>query len=187
MNVQPDKQVVVFQVGEDKFALDILTISEIARYQEVRKIPRAPEFLSGVIDLRQKEIVPIVDLHDRLDLKQSVPLEKSRIIVAPIDRHLVGFHVDVVRDVMTIPATALEPPPSVGAAPDFLEAIIRIGGEIILLLNIRNVLSSEEKLHMTELRDRLNKPSAIGAPAPAATKKESSAQPKQVAKVKKKK
>lgn len=167
MNAGADKQVVVFQVGNDKFALDILSIREIARYQAVRKIPKAPDFLSGVIDLRGSEIVPVVDLHDRLDLPGVVNLEKSRIIVAPIDRQIVGFRVDIVRDVMTVPAAQLEAPPAVGAAPDFLEAVIRTKDEIILLLNIKNVLNSEEKLKISEIRSRLHQPEPTASAAPA--------------------
>ena len=171
MNEQSDKQVVVFQVGDDKFALDILSIRDIARFQTVRKIPRAPEFLSGVIDLRGTEIVPIIDLHDRLDLKPTVKEDKSRIIVAPVDRQIVGFRVDVVRDVMNIDADALESPPAVGAAPDFLEAVIRNGQEIILLLDLSRILTSEEKLHMAELRDRLRQQQKEKPAAKKSTKK----------------
>lgn len=189
MNNFADKQVVVFQVGNDKFALDILSIREIARYQPVRKIPRAPEFLSGVIDLRGEEIIPVIDLHDRLDLPSVVPLEKSRIIVAPIDRQFVGFRVDIVRDVLNVAASQLEPPPAVGSAPDFLEAVIRIKektkteknehlvDEIILLLNIKNILSSDEKLKISEIRSRLNQPETTAATANTNTNHAPSASP----------
>ncbi len=155
MNELLERQVVVFYVGNDKFALDILQIREIARYQAIRKIPRAPEFLSGVTDLRGTEIVPVIGLHDRLGLEPVVNAEKSRIIIAPIDGQPVGFTVDSVRDVMVVDGDSIEPPPKIGTAPGFLEGVIRSDNEIILLLDLSNVLTSEEKLHMEELRSSL--------------------------------
>lgn len=155
MNELPERQVVVFEVGEDHFALDILQIREIARYQKLRRIPKAPSFLSGVIDLRGTEIVPIIDLHDRLEIEATVDRDKSRIIIAPVDNKLVGFLVDVVRDVTTIPGESIEAPPSAGSAPNFLEGVIRTDEEIILLLDVTNVLTSDEKLEMEELRRSL--------------------------------
>lgn len=185
MNNSADRQFVVFTVGEDQFAVDILDIREIARFQPLRRIPRAPDFLAGVIDLRGDEIIPVIDMHDRLDLRASVETSKSRIIVAPIDGHPVGFLVDVVRDVITVPAKEVEAPPAVRSAPGFLEGIIRIpkdkeakgttptlrNAEILLLVNIGRILTSDEKLHMEELRQSLmhdtNTPSKEPRPAKA--------------------
>lgn len=146
-----NRQVAVFEVGSDQFAVDILTIREIARHQPIRSIPRGPDFLEGVIDLREN-LVPVIDLHDRLDLEPTVSMEQSRIIIAPIGDLDVGFLVDTVRDVIELPPDEVKQPPQMGSAPSFLEGVIRSGEEIILLLDMTNILDTDEKLHVEELR-----------------------------------
>jgi purine-binding chemotaxis protein CheW len=151
-----ERQVAIFQVGEEKFALDIMQIGLIERWQKPRRIPRAPSFLEGVVDMRGEKIVPLVNLYERLGLPSSQPDEdKRRILIARIDGLEVGFVVDAVLDVTTIPEASVEQPPAVGSAPRFLEGLVRRPDGILLLIDMAHILTGEEKLHIEELRRAL--------------------------------
>ena len=151
-----ERQILVFQIGDEQFAADISRLREIASWQPVRRIPRAPAFLAGVVDLRNREIIPIIDLHDRLDLPCNVPEAKQRIIIAPVGRQFVGFLVDAVRDVLTVQQDQIAAPPAMGDdSPPFLSGVLRTEGGIILLLEIEQILTSDEKLRIAELKDAL--------------------------------
>ncbi|RMF17767.1 MAG: hypothetical protein D6761_03720 [Candidatus Dadabacteria bacterium] len=171
-----ERQILVFQVGEEQFAADISRLREIASWQPVRRIPRAPAFLAGVVDLRNREIIPIIDLHDRLDLPLNVPEQKQRIIIAPVDRQFVGFLVDAVRDVLTVQQDQIAAPPAVGEeSPAFLSGVLRTDDGIILLIDTEQILTSDEKLRIAELKESLatnqSSPSATSAEDNSSTKR----------------
>lgn len=151
-----ERQVAVFQIGQEYFAIDIMQIGLIERWQPVRRIPRSPDFLEGVIDLRGETIVPLVNLYQRLGLESAQPeIEKRRILIARIDGLEVGFVVDAVRDVMTIPEAEVEQPPAVGSTPGFLEGLVRLPDGILLLIDVSQILTSEEILHIEDLHRAL--------------------------------
>lgn len=156
MKTAQERQVAIFQVGEEKFAIDIMQIGLIERWQKPRRIPRAPSFLEGVVDMRGEKIVPLVNLYERLGLPSSQPdEEKRRILIARIDGLEVGFVVDGVLDVTTIPEASVEQPPAVGSTPGFLEGLVRRPDGILLLIDMAHILTGEEKLHIEELRRAL--------------------------------
>lgn len=156
MTAQKERQVAIFQIGDEKFALDIMQIGLIERWQKPRRIPRAPAFLEGVVDMRGEKIVPIVNLYERLGLASGQPdEEKRRILIARIDGLDIGFVVDAVLDVTTIPEALVEQPPAVSSTPGFLEGLVRQPDGILLLIDMAHILTSEEKLHIEELRRAL--------------------------------
>ena len=103
-------QLVTFSIGEEEFGVDILSVQEIIRMMDITKVPRAPEFVEGVINLRGK-VIPIIDLRRRFGLSTRDHDKHTRIIVIEINNMIVGFVVDSVSEVLRIPSSTVEPPP----------------------------------------------------------------------------
>ncbi len=107
-------QLVTFSTGDEEFGVDILRVQEIIRTMAITKVPKAPEFVEGVINLRGK-VIPIIDLRRRFGLQSKEHDKHTRIIVIEINTMIVGFVVDSVSEVLRIPASTVEPPPPVVA------------------------------------------------------------------------
>ena len=110
-------QLVTFSIGDEEFGVDILKVQEIIRTMEITKVPRAEDFVEGVINLRGK-VIPIIDLRRRFGLVSKSHDKDTRIIVIEISNMIVGFVVDSVSEVLRIPASTVEPPPRLSRARD---------------------------------------------------------------------
>ncbi len=139
-------QLVSFTIGQEEFGLDILKVQEINRMVEVTRVPNAPEFVSGVINLRGK-VIPIVDLRTRFGFPKKASDKNTRIIVVELSGKIVGFVVDAVREVFRISKSVTEPPPSMvaGIGSEFITAVGKLENRLLILLDFERILHSEEK------------------------------------------
>lgn len=139
-------QLVTFSVGEEEFGVDILQVQEIIRTMEISNVPRAPEFVEGVINLRGK-VIPIVDLRKKLGLEAREHDKHTRIIVIEINMMIVGFVVDSVSEVLRIPANTVEPPPPVvsGLDSEYIDGVGKMEDRLLILLDLNQLLSNEER------------------------------------------
>lgn len=133
-----------FFLGNEEYALDIAGVSEIIKIREITDIPRAPEFILGIISLRGI-IIPVFDLKKRLKLGAGEPTPASRIIVCQRGERAAGLLVDSITQVVRISDGAIEPPPSVlsGLDRELIEGVGRIQGRMLILLDLANVLNAE--------------------------------------------
>ncbi|HOW53368.1 MAG TPA: chemotaxis protein CheW [Syntrophorhabdaceae bacterium] len=139
-------QLVTFKLGTEEFGVDILKVQEINKMMNITKIPNAPAFIEGVINLRGK-IIPIVDLRKRLGFKEQ-PYDKStRIIVVELEGLVLGFIVDSVSEVLRIPENTIEPPPSMvaGIESEYIEGVGKLDDRLLILLELKKVFSSPER------------------------------------------
>jgi purine-binding chemotaxis protein CheW len=142
-------QYLTFQLGGEMFAVGILNIKEIIEYGTVTEIPMVPPFIRGVINLRGA-VVPVIDLASRFGGKRSEISRRTCIVIIELsendERQDVGVVVDAVSEVLEIPATEIEPPPSFGARirADFIDGMGKVAGKFVILLNIARVLSTDE-------------------------------------------
>ena len=97
-----EEQMVVFEIGREVYGVDIETVHEIIRMQEITAIPRAPQFVEGVINLRGK-VIPVVDLRKRFALQMSEYTKATRIVVVDIGRNTIGMIVDECRRSLGFP------------------------------------------------------------------------------------
>ncbi len=139
-----DEQVVVFSLGDEQFGVDIARVQEIIRWQKVTKLPNAPQFVEGVIDLRGR-IVPVIDLRRRFGLESALPNKETRIVVVEIQGQTVGTIVDGVSEVLQVPGSVIEPPSQivVTAESAHLRGIARLQNSLIALLDLEHVLTVE--------------------------------------------
>lgn len=139
-------QLVSFKIGDEEFGVDILRVQEINRMMNLTKVPNAPHFVDGVINLRGR-IIPIVDLRCRLGMERSAHNMNTRIIVVELAKNTVGFVVDEVSEVLRIPKSITEPPPSMvaGINSEFISAVGKLEGRLLILLDIDKIFNLEEE------------------------------------------
>lgn len=139
-------QLVTFKLGSEEFGVDILKVQEIIKMMNVTKIPNAPAFIEGVINLRGK-IIPIVDLRKRLGFKGQEFDKSTRVIVVELDGLVLGFIVDSVSEVLRIPEDTIEPPPSMvaGIESEYIEGVGKLDDRLLILLELKKIFSSPEK------------------------------------------
>ncbi|MBT8763168.1 purine-binding chemotaxis protein CheW [Desulfohalobiaceae bacterium Ax17] len=139
-------QLVTFNIGDEEFGVEILKVQEIIRMLEITRVPKAPDFVEGVINLRGK-VIPIIDLRKRFGMDSKVHDKNTRIIVIEINNMIVGFIVDSVSEVLRIPADTVEPPPPVVAGLDseYISGVGKLDDRLLILLDLDRLLSREEK------------------------------------------
>jgi purine-binding chemotaxis protein CheW len=151
MDSGDDIQVVTFKVGRQEFAFDILQVERILRYSPPSPLPKAPLFLEGVMPYGQGA-VPVIDLRKRFELDAPIR-EETRLMVLEFDNQRVAVLVDEVREVLRVDSTAITAPGPVvsGLAAVYIAGIIARTDRTIIILNARKLLSSTERLALTEL------------------------------------
>jgi len=139
-------QLVTFKVADEEFGLDILKVQEIIRIMDITRVPRAPAFVDGVINLRGK-VIPIIDLRRRFGMERREHDQQTRIIVIELDRLIVGFVVDSVSEVLRIPASTVEAPPSIVAGVDaeYISGVGKLEDRLLILLDLDKLLSANER------------------------------------------
>ena len=145
-----------FKLAEEVYGLEILTVREIIGVMEITRMPRAPEFVRGVINLRGK-VVPVVDLRLKFGMPRTERTDQTVIIVVQYalrDQPVtMGILVDEVLEVLSIEAAQIEPPPSFGvdaADTSFILGIGKADTRVIFLLEIGRVLSESEAAQLAD-------------------------------------
>ncbi|WP_404324719.1 chemotaxis protein CheW [Cobetia sp. UIB-001] len=135
----------VFSLGEEHYAVDILMVQEIRGYENVTRIANAPAFIKGVTNLRGV-IVPIVDLRLKFQLGQAEYTAQTVVIVINIGERVVGIVVDGVSDVISLAADQVLPPPEFGARmnSDFLAGLATVNDHMLLIMDIEHMMTSDE-------------------------------------------
>lgn len=144
-------QIVTFRVGSQEFGLNVFQVERILRYVQPATLPNAPDFLEGVVPYGGS-VVPVVDLRKRLSLTATIG-EETRLMILEIEAQRVGFLVDQVIEVLRVDSGAIAAPPAVvrGLAAEFISGILSRGERMVVILNAARLLSSRERLSLTEV------------------------------------
>lgn len=139
-------QLVTFRLGNEEFSLDILRVQEIIRHMDLTRVPRTPDFVEGVINLRGR-VIPVLDLRKRFGLPTEERTNETRIIVVDVDNRTVGLKVDAVSEVLRLPSDTVEPPPSIvtGAESEYIKGVGKLDNRLIILLDVSKILSRSER------------------------------------------
>lgn len=139
-----------FKLADEAYGLGILKVREIIGLMEITRVPRTPEFIRGVINLRGR-VIPVVDLRLKFAMPRTEPSEQTVIIVVQYPSGgrdvTMGILVDQVLEVLSIESAQIEPPPSFGGGAneaDFLLGVGKTAERVIFLLDIGRVLSDAE-------------------------------------------
>jgi purine-binding chemotaxis protein CheW len=151
MTTGDDIQLVTFRVGRQAFAFDILQVERILRYSTPAPLPKAPEFLEGLLPYGEGTVA-VLDLRKRFEL-EAVIREETRLMILELDGHRVGALVDEVLEVIRVDSTTITAPSPIvsGLAAIYISGILNRGGRTLIILNARKLLSSSERLALSEL------------------------------------
>ena len=139
-------QLVVFNSGSEEFGVEIMNVQEIIRMTNITKIPQAPEYIRGIINLRGRIIV-VINLNVIMGMGSKEQTENTRIIVANIGETVMGFVVDSVSEVIRLQEKNVEPAPAVIASKIGTEYVLGVGkldNRLLILLNLNKILGANE-------------------------------------------
>ena len=152
-----EQQYLTFTLGGESYAASIINIKEIIQYGELTEVPRMPDFIRGVINLRGA-VVPVIDLSARFGKAATEVGRRNCIIIIEVEMaeetHSVGVMVDAVNAVLEIPASEIEQAPTFGTniRTDFIAGMGKIDGKFVIILNIQNVLSMDDMTALVAVR-----------------------------------
>ncbi|MDM8537399.1 chemotaxis protein CheW [Desulfobacterales bacterium HSG17] len=138
-----------FKLNEEEYGIGIIKVKEIIGMMTITSVPRTPEFVKGVVNLRGK-VIPIIDLRLKFSMEAIPYSERTCIIVVEIDSNdatvLIGIVVDAVSEVLNINEDEIEETPTFGTELDteYILGMAKMEGAVKILLNIDKVLSPKE-------------------------------------------
>ena len=138
-----------FDLAEEEYGLEILRVREIIGMMDITPVPRTPEFVLGVINLRGK-VIPVADLRTKFGLPYKEPDDRTCVIVVEVnngdEKVQMGIVVDRVNEVVDVKSQDIEPTPSFGVSLDtsFILGMAKVGKKVKILLDIDRVLSGDE-------------------------------------------
>jgi purine-binding chemotaxis protein CheW len=146
-NTKADEQFIVFWLGDQEYGLPVGAVDEVTRPpDQIARLPRAPAFVDGVINLRGS-VVPVIDLRRRFELTPKEQAGGRRILVLAVNSGKAGFLVDGVSDIMKVPVGAIRPSPELSAEQVRLigrVANMEAQGRMILLIDPTQLLNQVE-------------------------------------------
>jgi len=146
-------QYLTFTLGEEVFALDISSVREVLEYTTITKVPRTPEYIRGVINLRGRA-VPVVDVRLKFGMPETQRTVNTCIIIVEVtlggEETVLGALADSVKEVMDIEPKDIEPAPRMGTSikADFIQGIGKHQEEFIIILDIDKVFTEAELTHI---------------------------------------
>lgn len=134
------KQYVAFMLGQEEYAVEILTVQEIIRWTESTRVPKAPDYIKGVINLRGT-VIPVIDSHRCFNLAEQVVTDSSRIIVFHLEDTVIGMTVDMVTEVISIDGQNIEQSHNTRSISNhFMSGIGKVGDRLLIILDPARVL-----------------------------------------------
>ena len=143
-DISGELQLVSFNIGSEEFGVDILKVQEINRMVEITRVPQAPHYVEGVINLRGK-VIPIIDLRKRFGLELKEQDKNTRIVVVDIGGNIMGMIVDSVSEVLRLPANTVEPPPDLvtGINSEYINGVAKLEDRLLIFLDLSKVVDME--------------------------------------------
>lgn len=133
-------QLVTFKLDNEEFAVNILDVQEINRMTDITKMPNAPAYVEGVVNLRGR-VIPVVSLREKLGLAEKGNTEHSRIMIMDISGNIMGLVVDAVSEVLRIPSGIVEPPPplSMDISTEYIKGVAKLEDRLIMLVDLKGL------------------------------------------------
>jgi purine-binding chemotaxis protein CheW len=154
--IENQLQLVTFQLGNEKYGIDIMEVKEIVRNQEVRPIPNAPAWVQGLLNLRGK-IIPIIDLHERFQITKLTADEEDMdpggVMVITVGGRELGIVIDRILRVLSIDSSDLQPPPQMlsGIGSEYIQNVVSGEEGYLIILNTRRLFNPRELQSLSAL------------------------------------
>ncbi len=153
-------QYLSFNLDDEVFALDIAKVREVLEYSTVTKVPKTPDFMKGVINLRGN-VVPVIDMRLKFGMSETEKTVNTCVIIVEVnfegESAVLGAMADSVQEVLELEAEQIEPAPQIGTKmnTDFIKGMGKRDDEFIIILDINKVFSIED-LAMVEEAEKVN-------------------------------
>jgi len=140
-------KLVIFEIGGDLFAADVLAVDRVLRYVTPNAVPDVPAWVEGVIEHR-KSVIPVIDLRRRLGFTEHAVGSGTRIVVLNTSAGHVAGIVDAVKEVAVVPTGAVTAPPPLfrGLSSDAIRGIAKVGERLVVLLDVERVLATADRV-----------------------------------------
>ncbi|MBG0511599.1 purine-binding chemotaxis protein CheW [Agrobacterium sp. MOPV5] len=142
-------EIIAFHLGDQQFCIKTTSIREIRGWAAATPLPHSPADVIGVMNLRGS-VIPIIDLAARLGVRSTIDTSRAAIVVAEIDRNIVGLVVDQVSDILSIRTDQIQPVPDLGTSfdPAFSYGIIPLERGMVCFLNLDHMFERfEDEVH----------------------------------------
>lgn len=151
----------IFTLGNEEYGIDILKVQEIRHYEQATRIPNAPDFVSGVTNLRGA-IVPVVDLRVKFQLGSKEINDHTVVIILNLHQRVIGMVVDAVADVVPLATENIKPAPDFTStlSTRYLQGLGLLNERMLILIDIEKLMNSEEMELVDQLTQTVNQPLA---------------------------
>ena len=142
--LEATEHLATFFLAGEEYGVEVRQVQEIRRVTEITSVPRAPEFMRGVINLRGR-ILPVLDLRRRLGLGEVANDRAARIVVVRIKERLLGLLVDGASQVLKVKVSQVEPPPEevLQQGGDYIRGVAKLDDRLIILVDLERLLAHE--------------------------------------------
>ncbi len=147
----PVLQWVTFKLADETYGINVMQVQEVLRVTEIAPVPGAPNYVLGIINLRGN-VVTVIDTRIRFNLHAAEMNDSTRIVIIESENNVVGMLVDCVAEVVELRSSEIETSPNVGNEDSarFIEGVANVNDELLILVDINKLLSTEEWKEMTE-------------------------------------
>lgn len=148
-SIKDSRQYLTFKLGEEVFAMDVSHVREILEFNTITKVPKTPDYMRGVINLRGS-VVPVLDMRLKFGMSETVKTVNTCVVVVEVviqeETIVIGALVDSVQEVFELDPGQIEPPPKIGMQikTDFIKGMGKRDDHFIIILDIDRLFSSEE-------------------------------------------
>lgn len=143
---------VIFKLGNEEYGLDIMLVNAIEKYVDLVRIPNAPTYIRGIINLRG-DIIPVFNLRKKFGLPEKEIDNNTKLIVTKSHDILMAYEVDEVKEILEIPLSNISETPVIVKSQDtaYMKAVANINGRMLVLLDHNGIISETEKVHIETL------------------------------------
>ncbi|MCS7461874.1 chemotaxis protein CheW [Paenibacillus doosanensis] len=148
-------KVIVFALAEEEYGVEVEQVRTIERMQPMTRVPKTPDFVKGVINLRGV-VTPVIDLRGRFGFQESEYTDSTRIIIVSVKDIEVGLIVDSANDVIDVDTDNIDDPPEIvgGIKAKYLRGIAKVNDtRLLILLNLEEVLNKNEIIQLENLEE----------------------------------
>lgn len=135
---------VSFRLADEEYALPITQVREIVLMAPITRVPQAPNYIEGLINLRNT-VIPVIDLRRRFGMPHQAPTQDTRIVVVNLHGRTTGLVVDAVCEVFRIAHEQITPPPPTVTGPDrsFLTGLVKLEKRLVIVLDLDRLMENE--------------------------------------------
>ncbi|HHX27971.1 MAG: chemotaxis protein CheW [Bacillota bacterium] len=151
-SVRHERQIVAFSLGSETYGVDIASVREIIPVPKIVSVPRAPDYVEGIINLRGR-VIPVLDLRKHFGFERKKGDPNQRIVLVEAGQESVGVIVDAVSSVLRISDEQVEPAATVivGAEIEYIQGIAKVDEDLVVLIDLTKIISDAEMRTLREV------------------------------------